>query len=385
MHIGCALWHTLGTVSDSPRWETLSAPPETSSNDEFIRLRARVAEVMSIESARAESEMAATFVGKLRMDSDEAYRHLKQRLESLGYVPVLREGDGDRQVVVAVKGNLTTEAPARVWLSLALFLATVVTTTIFGGLFAFSIGPSAGPLTLQAILENGVPFSLTLLAILGTHELGHYIQARRHNLPVTLPYFIPVPLPGTLGTLGAFIQMRGAVENRRVLFDVGLGGPIAGLIVAVPLYIIGLLTSEVSPSPAPDNRSLLTQFLIAIFLPEAVDNGIYLNPVLLAARFGLVVTAINLLPVGQLDGGHIAYAALGGAWARRLGFAVIGLMAVLGITASPSWFVWMAFALFSAAAQARPLNDVTPLDTPRMLSFFATVAILISIFTARPL
>ncbi|MDW8395659.1 MAG: site-2 protease family protein [Anaerolineae bacterium] len=373
-------------MSEAPRLETLSSvSPETNSNDEFIRLRARVAEVMYVEQARTDSDTMATFTGKLRMDSDEAYRHLRQRLASMGYVPLLREGESDRQVVIAVKGNLTAEAPARVWLSLALFLATVVTTTIFGGLFAFSVSRPSGPLTLQAVLANGIPFSLTLLAILGMHELGHYIQARRHNLPVTLPYFIPVPLPGTLGTLGAFIQMRGAVENRRVLFDVGLGGPIAGLVVAVPLYVVGLLTSEIAPSPAPDNRSLLTQFLIALFLPEAIDNGIYLNPVLLAARFGLVVTAINLLPVGQLDGGHIAYAALGGTWARRLGLAVIGLMAVLGITASPSWFVWMAFALFSAAAQARPLDDITQLDTPRMLSFFGAVAILVAIFTARPL
>lgn len=354
-------------------------------NDPTRVLRSRVADVMTIEAVDAYAEgKAIAFKGKLRMNAQEAFESLKARFGDLGYVPLLRENDsGEREIVMAIKGNLRAVLAQRPWLNLLLFLATIVTTTLFGGMFAAAISRES-PTSLEAILSNGIPFSLTLLAILGVHELGHYIQARRHGLPVTLPYFIPVPLPGTLGTFGAFIQMRGAVENKRALFDVGIGGPIAGLLVAIPLFIVGLLMSTITDNPAPGNRSYLVTALIALFRPDALENGIILNPVLLAARFGIVLTAMNLLPIGQLDGGHIAYAALGRKWARWLGYATIGLMIVLGVTASTTWLIWLAFALFSGVGHAQPLNDITPLDLRRNIAFIATTVLFLTIFTARP-
>jgi membrane-associated protease RseP (regulator of RpoE activity) len=222
------------------------------------------------------------------------------------------------------------------------------------------------------------------LTILGVHELGHYVQAKRHGVPVTLPYFIPIPLPGSLGTFGAFIQMRGAVENKRALFDVGLGGPIAGLLVALPLFIVGLLMSSLTELPSPGNRPPLMEMLIAVFRPDASNYGIILNPVLLAARFGLIITAINLLPVGQLDGGHVAYAALGRRWARWVGYATLGVMVILGLTTSPTWFVWAAFAVFTGMGHAQPLNDITPLDLRRNVVFIGAFVLFLSLFSTRP-
>lgn len=353
--------------------------------DALVLLRARVAEVMAIEEVQElAAGQAIAFKGQLRIGAQEAFDRLKARFADLGYLPLLRESDSDqRQEVMALKGSLQALLTQRPWLNLALFLATVVTTTLFGGMFATVI-TSGGDLALSSILTNGVPFSFTLLAILAVHEFGHYVQARRHGVPVTLPYFIPVPLPGTLGTFGAFIQMRGAVENRRALFDVGLGGPIAGLLVAVPLFVVGLLSATLTNDPPPPTRSYLITALIALFRPEALDYGIVMNPVLLAARFGLVLTALNLLPVGQLDGGHIAYAALGRQWARRIGLATVAIMAVLGLTVSPTWLIWMAFAVFSGLNHAQPLNDITPLDLRRSAAFIATFILFLSIFTVRP-
>ncbi|MFN4293759.1 MAG: site-2 protease family protein [Thermoflexales bacterium] len=354
-------------------------------NEALMLLRARVAEVMAIEeSQELAAGQAVAFKGRLRIGAQEAFDRLKARFADLGYVPLLRESDSrERQEVMALKGSLQALLTQRPWVNLLLFLATVLTTTLFGGMFAAALTLGGG-LSLYSILASGVPFSLTLLAILAVHEFGHYVQARRHGVPVTLPYFIPVPLPGTLGTFGAFIQMRGAVEDRRALFDVGIGGPIAGLLVAVPLFVIGLAVATLANDPPPPTRSYLITLLIALFRPEAMDYGIIMNPVLLAARFGLVITALNLLPVGQLDGGHIAYAALGRQWARRVGLATVAVMAVLGLTASPTWLIWMAFALFSGLNHAQPLNDITPLDLRRNVAFIGAFILFLSLFTLRP-
>jgi membrane-associated protease RseP (regulator of RpoE activity) len=346
-------------------------------------LRVRVSDIMSVDKAEVDpQERAVSFNGKLRIEAEDAFIKLKARFQELGYFPLLRENEsGEMQIVVAIKGTLQAVLAQRVWLNGLLFLATFLTTTLFGGMYAMSLSGQSQPV-LETILSYGLPFSITLLTILGVHELGHYVQARRHNLPVTLPFFIPVPFG--LGTFGAFIQMRGAVENKRALFDVGVGGPVAGLLVAIPLFIVGLLISSVSNSPAPDNRSLMIEGLIALFRPEATLNGILLNPVLLAARFGLIITAINLLPVGQLDGGHIAYAALGRRWATWIGYATIAVMAVLGITVSPTWFIWMVFALLSGVQHAAPLNDITPLDARRNFAFLGVAVVFLSLFSAQP-
>ncbi len=350
--------------------------------DELDALRARVIDIMAVEDQRMEDGRAITFTGRLRVEAEEAFSRLKAHFVELGYVPLLRENDsGERQIIVAIRGKLQATLAQRPWVNLGLLAATIATTVFAGGQYA-SLLAGDDSLSIESILAHGIPFAATLLLILGVHELGHYIQARRHRLPVTLPFFIPVPFG--LGTFGAFIQLRGPVENRRALFDVGVGGPIAGLVVAIPLFVTGLVMSVVTNSPAPPTRSMLMELLIAIFLPDAANNGILLNPVLLAARFGLIITAINLLPIGQLDGSHIAYAALGRRWAHWIGYATIAIMVVLGIVSSPTWFVWIGFALLSGMSHPAPMNDITPLDLRRNVAFLATAVLFLSLFSATP-
>jgi membrane-associated protease RseP (regulator of RpoE activity) len=202
---------------------------------------------------------------------------------------------------------------------------------IHGGLFAACCVTTA--------LAGGFAFGATLMTILVCHELGHYVVARRRGVDVSLPYFIPVPPFGTLGTLGAVIRMKSAIEDRRALFDVGAAGPIAGLVVAIPLLAIGLALSHVGasqPGDSQEGNSLLYALLkYAVFgrwLPDgAVD--VQLHPMAFAAWVGLLITMINLMPIGQLDGGHVARAALGDrheTWSARLHVALPVIGALVG-------------------------------------------------------
>jgi membrane-associated protease RseP (regulator of RpoE activity) len=224
---------------------------------------------------------------------------------------------------------------------LLFFLGTLVTTTFYGALHH----------NVDLLLEpwrfyQGFPFSLTLLAILGTHEFGHYCMARHHGVSVTLPYFIPAPT--FIGTFGAFIRIKDNVPTRGALFDIGVAGPIAGFIVAVPAIVVGLTLSEVRPATELAGiglgSSLLFNGLVQAFLgvtPDAYD--VILHPVAFAGWIGFLVTAFNLIPASQLDGGHIVYA-LFGRWHR-----LVTLLCVLALLPMgwywPGWWAW-AFVIF---------------------------------------
>ena len=283
------------------------------------------------------------------------------------------------------------EKLARPGIALGLLIATLFTTTAIG---AFIAGMTEE--TFQAdpnLFWQGLPYALSLLLILGVHESGHYIAARRYNMKATLPYFIPVPF--FLGTFGAFIQLRSPVPNRRALFDVGIAGPLAGLIVAVPLLLWGLAHSEIVPIPetasllnfealdpgASIALSLLSKLALGSQL--SVDNAIHLHPVAVSGALGLVVTALNLMPVGQLDGGHIVHAMYG----QRNG-AIIGQVCrflVLGLTFVHSeLFIWAILLFFIPAIDEPALNDVSELDDKRDLLGLIALTLLVLIILPTP-
>jgi membrane-associated protease RseP (regulator of RpoE activity) len=204
-------------------------------------------------------------------------------------------------------------------LNLALFVATVLSVLFAGGMYDASfrgdLPEDSGALSLLTLLPRGAPFAASLLAILVTHELGHYVAARLHKVDASLPYFIPFPLVSPFGTMGAVIQMRGRIRSRDALLDIGASGPLAGLVVAIPVLLYGLSLSPVLPvsgSGVQEGQSLLYVLLKWIVLgPIPAGHDVFLAPVALAGWAGLLVTALNLLPVGQLDGGHVAYALFG--------------------------------------------------------------------------
>ncbi|MGH7251625.1 MAG: site-2 protease family protein [Nitrospiraceae bacterium] len=237
-------------------------------------------------------------------------------------------------------------------LPMVLFLLTVF-TTLWAGAYATRGNPKEGPLQFllgdPAALLKGLPFAGTLLGILVTHEFGHYLFSRIHRVPASLPLFIPGP-PHFIGTFGAIIRMRSPILSRRALFDIGVAGPIAGFVVAVVALVIGLSLSKVVPNEAVYGlhlgEPLLLQFvswLVIGPLPQGYD--VILHPVGFAAWFGLFVTSLNLIPIGQLDGGHVAYA-LWGPRQRTVALAMLPVLMMLGFMPGgwPGWFLWAGMA-----------------------------------------
>jgi membrane-associated protease RseP (regulator of RpoE activity) len=334
------------------------------------------------------NDATIAFRGHLALDADQTFPLLKERFAELGYTPLLRRQD-EFDIVVAIRHVFKPKKTH--WIvNLILFLLTVCTTTIMGALM------EQGDLLVQnprllfqkpALVLSGVPASLTIMGILGVHELAHFFVARRHGLDSSLPYFIPVPFG--FGTFGAIIRIRMPWENRKALFDVGIAGPLAGFLVALPLFFVGLLMSPAMP-PLPDGVPLGSPFLLQwvekwVYAIRDIppDHDIYVNAMTFAAWFGLVVTGFNLLPIGQLDGGHVIFAVLG-RWAQIVGIVALVALFALGTFVWSGWYMWAAFIMFSGWRHPPPLNTVAPLGKVRTLLGIAVLVLTVLLFTPSP-
>ncbi|PYO86327.1 MAG: hypothetical protein DMD37_05780 [Gemmatimonadetes bacterium] len=288
----------------------------------------------------------------------------------------------------------------------ALFALTLLTTTVAGAILAGTIPYDPNPIRLLRGLPaaglgawaSGLAFSLPLLAILLAHELGHYVTARRYQLDVSPPYFIPVPLfPSFVGTMGAFIRLRTVVSDRRQLFDVGVAGPIAGFVVALPLLVVGLVLGRpLAPDPAVPGMFLrIGQGTIALgdspltwVLRRLVVGplpGVPLHPLAFAAWVGMFVTMLNLLPLAQLDGGHLLYAVFPG-WHERVARAFLLLTAVMGAWWW-GWWVWVLLVLaLSRGRLGHPpvLNSNRPLPPSRRRLAWGALLLFLVTFTPVP-
>ncbi|MGA7932756.1 MAG: site-2 protease family protein [Kovacikia sp.] len=366
--------------------------------------------------------------GQLRGKAEVAYQtvqeNVKERFGDRFYL-VFQEGPNDKPFFVLVPnprsrssanqdprsfskatapnaaGNPAQKAPrqakeriTRPFLAAGLLLATFLTT-----LMAWS-ELTDKPLQFSwSSLFYGLPYALSLMAILGVHELGHYLTARRYKIQTTLPYFIPV-IPIQIfpyGTFGAFIQIRTPIPHRRALFDVGIAGPLAGFVMTLPLLLWGLANSDVVPQP--QNAGMFNfqaldpsfSFLLALLSKIALGDklapelAIKLHPVAVASCLGLVVTAINLMPVGQLDGGHIVHAMFGQRTGAAIG-QVSRLLLLLLSFAQPHLMPWAIFLFLIPAIDEPALNDVTELDNRRDLwGLLALVLLLLIILPTPPL
>lgn len=275
---------------------------------------------------------------------------------------------------------------------------TFLTTTMVGVVLTQSFERNR-PLTLDQyvnavaeiaahplLLLQGLSFSVTLMLILLAHELGHYFACVHYGIDASLPYFLPAPTP--IGTLGAFIRIRSPIYTRRALFDVGIAGPLAGFVMLLPAMAIGLAFSKVIPGIAERGElvfgvpAIQRIFELAIF-PGAHAADIYLHPVARAAWVGTLATALNLLPIGQLDGGHILYA-LTADKHKLLSRIFVAALVPLGIFYSRSWLVWAAL-LFFFALRHPVICDNTPLDKNRTLLGVAALVIFLLTFTVVPI
>ena len=273
-----------------------------------------------------------------------------------------------------------------------LLFATLYTTTLAGAineagrLSLDPTGMAGGGFLNTDFLSLGVPYSLCLLAILGVHEMGHYLACRRYGVDASLPYFLPgFPVP--IGTFGAFIRIRAPIPDRNVLFDIGVAGPLAGFVVAVPVLVYGILTAEAVPvldgMGTVDEPLLLTWLLAWLGTPVPDGYAIMLSGPLMAGWVGCLATAINLFPIGQLDGGHVCYA-LSPRFHRVASVITLVGFFILGLLAYPGWLFFAALMIMFGSKHP-PVQDPTRGLTPgRVLVAGLSLVLLIVCFIPRP-
>jgi len=294
-------------------------------------------------------------------------------------------------------------APARLkpryWLHGVMFVATLATTTIVGARMQFNFERSLPFFDLErdlgafisfwrdpSFLLRGLPFSLTLLAILLAHEFGHYFACVHYRVDASLPYFLPAPT--FTGTLGAFIRIRAPIFSKRVLFDVGVAGPIAGFVLLLPVLAIGLAYSKILPGITHRGAftfgtpALLWLLERAIF-PGVASADIYLHPVARAAWIGILATALNLLPIGQLDGGHILYSLVGDRHKLLSRVFTAGLIPI-GILFWQGWLVWAVLLLFFGMRHPA-IYDPSELGAGRRKLAGVALVIFLLCFTLAPI
>ncbi|MEM7112992.1 MAG: site-2 protease family protein [Chloroflexota bacterium] len=325
---------------------------------------------------------AVQFRGRFLQDPADCFHDLRQQFEQFGFTPLIRK-ENDQTLLIGMPGVINP--PESDWrINLGLFLATIISTLFIGALWEISDPDDYWQ------IWRGWPFSLSIMLILTAHELGHYFAARYHKVPVTLPYFLPIPT--ILGTMGAFIRLKGPVHNRRALLDVGVSGPLAGMLFAVPILIYGLLTSSVDviiPGAGfqEGNSVLYVLFKYLVFGQFLPSNGVdvHINAVAFAGWAGLLVTGLNLIPVGQLDGGHVAYV-LFGERAKQLFWPALFALAILALlTSNMMWVIWIGLLYFLGQHYAQPLDDVTPLDPVRRAIAIGTLVLFFLVFVPIPL
>ncbi len=318
---------------------------------------------------------------------EEKFESLRLSLVEKNYIPMINDEHGEYILYVVKKPQ--SKKRKSVWVNLILLVATVFTTTLAGALQWVDIDQVnwINMVSFPYLWQGFIFFSVPLMLILGVHEMGHYYASKKHHVDASLPYFIPLPPPFLLGTFGALISTREPIPNRKALLDIGVAGPLCGFLVAIPVSLIGFFLMQQSPIPIPSSGAnlslvspLLLQWMQSLF---SISGNYVIHPTLFAGWVGIFLTAVNLLPAGQLDGGHIARAIL------KEKHKYVSWM-VIFVLAGLSFFYtgWLMFAiiilLFIGTQHQPPLNEITPLDTRRKLLGLAILLIFIVSFAPIP-
>lgn len=343
--------------------------------------------------------------GKLKAVPDEAYSRIKQNIEKVfgnRFFLIFQESFRGQpffalvpnpQAKTSTKKEVEAEAEEslnQISLALSLLLITLITTTVIG-LEMINVAWN-DVVSNPSLILPAISYSLALVSILGIHELGHYFAASYYKISTSLPYFIPFPF--FLGTIGAFVQRKSPVPNRRALFDVAIAGPLAGLLITIPVLLWGFSLSEVVPLQEEnmldfDSLDLRFSFLVAILGKLALGSQLYpemgldLHPLAVAGYIGILVTALNLMPIGSLDGGHIVHAMFGQRMAIAIG-QITRIVSILFAMVYNYFWIWAILLWLMPLIDQPALNDVTELDNWRDFSGLITLAILIIILLPLP-
>lgn len=384
----------------------------------FDTLVRRIFSIEDITQGTAQQGFITRYRGHLiSEDTAAAYDQLAESLKPYALTPMFRIEDG-KQVILLVSSRPDPK-PSRPGLNLIMFLLTVISVLLSGGLTSLEEPLSRNILQAAAqIVQAGWPFAVSLIAILAAHEFGHYFAGRAHGVHVTLPFFIPMPFT-PLGTMGAFINMKEVPKNKRVLMDIGVAGPIAGYVVSVIVILIGFSLSKLDAIPLSFSQGqgiqmegnsltylLLKYISFGKLLPEPVNYGgvepllywvkyfftgkpfplggldVMIHPVAWAGWAGLLVTTLNLIPAGQLDGGHIFHLLFGTRLSRRILPVILVALVGLGFVWS-GWWLWAGLIFLFGRIYAEPLDQITDLGTPRKI--LGVIALIIFLMTFIPI
>jgi hypothetical protein len=388
--------------------------PEQDILNSIVRRFFRVDDVTLGETG---SEFLVRYRGQLLADSIQAFDDLTALLRPYGLMPLFRKDENGGHIILLV-ASLPDPKPSNMWVNVGLFLLTVISVVWTGMNYTDPEILAGAGSDLQKIwlslLHGGIPFAVSLLGILLAHEFGHYLMTRHHNTAATLPYFIPFPT--LLGTMGAVIVWKQLPRNKRILFDVGIAGPLAGLVVAIPVVLYGLFVSKTGPILATPGSFiegnsilyLLEKYIVfGRLLPAPASYGdvspvlywlkyfftglpapiggtdVFISPIAMAGWAGLLVTALNLIPAGQLDGGHV----MGVLFGKKLKYAlpiIMALMAILGFFWN-GWWLWIALLFFFGRQSADPLDQITELDPGRRALAYFMILVFILVFMPVPL
>src|SRR5258706_5697214 len=388
--------------------------------DTLNSLVARVFQISDVTLGKGGTEFLYRYRGTLTgEDSAAAYDQLAEALRPHGLMPLFRKDEDGSHLIFLVPAPPAPK-PSNPRINIILFVLTVLSVMLAGAQIPANVAipeDALGQLMLfYKYMFTGWPFALGLMSILLAHEFGHYFAGRYHKVALSLPYFIPLPLVGGIGTMGAVIRMKEMPKNRRILLDVGIAGPLAGLVVAIPVLLYGLSISTLGPVistaggfiegnsatyllakfavfgkllPAPlgyGGMSPLLYWLRYYFTGTPAPVGgtdVFISPVAFAGWVGLLVTSLNLIPAGQLDGGHVLYVLLGGKRLRAILPVILVGLGLLGFFWA-GWWLWLAILLFFGRLTDESRDQITELDPPRRILAIVGIIIFFLVFIPVP-
>jgi len=369
-------------MDPKPGNDPARAPRRLEGAPVLARVRVLIADVMTITGDRADEFGHPVLEGQLLAGAN--YDLVRDRCEKAGFTPLMRDGKDGSGVEITLIGSVKKPLAQNWMINAALLLATIVTTVVAGA--QAPEGPDLG---------QGLLFSLGLMGPLIAHELGHLLVSRWRKVPASLPYFIPLPLPSIPGTLGAVMVQREPWKDRKTLLEVALAGPLAGFLVAVPLFLIGAALSTVEPFSVPPEGMMSLFFgdsIVTALIGQVTHGAVWfmtdpvvnLNVLGLGAWFALLFTGLNLIPAGQLDGGHIAYALLGPR-AKYVSYACIVVLLALALLVSNVLMLWAVMLFLFGRAHPPVLDETVPLQRPQYALIAVGVLLLIVSFAPNPM
>ena len=390
--------------------------------DIYTSIVNRVFHIEDTTWGSAKEGFLVRYRGNLIIDSEIAYEQLSTTLQHHEITPLFRVSD-EVQNIILINGIIKPK-PSKVWVNLLLFGLTVLSMLYAGTIYSLGgLYDGSASLDLQSLLpylvealSGGIAFTVSILAILLAHEFGHYFTARFHKTEVSFPYFIPFPT--LFGTMGAVILTKEVPKNKKVLLDIGIAGPLAGLAVTIPIIIYGLATSDIHQLPQTLQQGMgfegnsilylgLKYHVHGLWLPQPANFGnlhplqywlryfftgqplpiggidVTMNSIALAGWAGLLVTGLNLIPIGQLDGGHLLYGIFGRR-TEKIVPVILGLLVVMGFFWA-GWWLWAALLLLFNRKHGEPLDEITPLDSKRKIIAILGLIVFLLVFIPVPM